>query len=69
MSDEAACKALLARRRPGDRLRVHAFRRDELIERELTLEAPARTEAKLMVDERRSAGTTRLLDGWLGSGT
>lgn len=67
MADEGACKALLARRRPGDRLRVHAFRRDELIERELALEAPARTEAKLTIDERRSAGTTRLLDGWLGT--
>jgi len=68
VSDEAACKALLARRRPGDRLKVHAFRRDELIERELALEAPARTEAKLALDERPSAGTTRLLDGWLGTG-
>jgi predicted metalloprotease with PDZ domain len=69
MADEAACKALLARRRPGDRLKVHVFRRDELIERELTLEAPPRSEAKLTIDERRSAGTTRLLDGWLGTDT
>jgi predicted metalloprotease with PDZ domain len=69
MADEAACKALLARRRPGDRLKVHVFRRDELIERELTLEAPPKSEAKLTIDERRSAGTTRLLDGWLGTDT
>ncbi len=63
--DEAACKAILARRRPGDRMRVHAFRRDELIERELELDAPRKTEAKLVADERPVAAAKRLLGGWL----
>lgn len=63
--DEAAFKAMLARRRPGDRMRVHAFRRDELIERELQLEAPRKNEAKLVADARPGAGAKRLLDGWL----
>jgi len=67
VADEAACKALLARRRPGDRLKVHAFRRDELIERELALDAAPKSEAKLEIEERRSAGKARLLDGWLGA--
>ncbi len=66
VNDEAACKALLARRRPGDRLRVHVFRRDELIEREVELDAAPRTEAKLTIDAPRAA-TTRRLDAWLGT--
>lgn len=65
VGDEAALKTLLARRRTGDRLRVHAFRHDELIERELELDAAAKTEAKLEIDERPSAGARRLLEGWL----
>ncbi|HEY0878595.1 MAG TPA: PDZ domain-containing protein [Zeimonas sp.] len=69
VADEATCKALLARRRPGDRLQVHAFRRDELIEREVVLAAPAATEAKLVQDERASAAVQRLRDGWLGAAT
>lgn len=66
VGDEAALKAMLARRRPGDRLRVHAFRRDELIEREVELDAPPKTEAKLVMAERPGAAVKRLLDGWLG---
>ena len=38
--DEAGLKAILARRRPGTEIRVHAFRRDELIESTVTLAAP-----------------------------
>lgn len=66
IGDEAACKAALARRRPGDRLRVHAFRRDELIEREVELDAPPKTEAKLVAEERPGASARRMRDGWLG---
>ncbi len=67
VADEAACKTLLARRRPGDRLRVHAFRHDEMIEREIELDAPPKTEAKLEIEKRGSATSTRLRAGWLGS--
>ncbi len=66
VGDEAAFKAMLARRRPGDRLRLHAFRRDELIERELELEAPLKTEAKLVQEERSGAAAKRMREGWLG---
>ena len=65
--DERGLKALLARRQPGQKVRVHAFRRDELIERALTLaEAPA-TEARLAVDDGASAQARRLAAGWLGA--
>ena len=64
--DERALKALLARRRPGDRLRIHAFRRDELIECELTLEAPPAVEASLKPAPRPPARAARLLSQWLG---
>jgi predicted metalloprotease with PDZ domain len=61
--DEKALKALLARRRAGDTLRVHAFRRDELMSFEVRLQAPPATEATLAMTSRRNA----LRDGWLGS--
>ena len=38
--DEATLKAVLARRKPGTEVKVHAFRRDELIESTITLAAP-----------------------------
>ncbi|GAA4407517.1 M61 family metallopeptidase [Quisquiliibacterium transsilvanicum] len=64
--DERGLKTLLARRRAGQAVRVHAFRRDELIERVLTLvEAPA-TEAGLSVDPKAGAQARRLAEGWLG---
>ena len=38
--NDATLKAMLARRKPGSEVRVHAFRRDELIETTVTLAAP-----------------------------
>jgi predicted metalloprotease with PDZ domain len=38
---------LLAHYQPGDRVKIHVFRRDELRQFELTLAAPAQTECKL----------------------
>ncbi|ODU71811.1 MAG: peptidase M61 [Lautropia sp. SCN 66-9] len=64
--DERTLKTLLARRRAGDKLRIHAFRRDELIECELTLDAAPATEATLKIEGRLNAGKRRLLDDWLG---
>ena len=64
--DERGLKTLLARRRAGQVLRVHAFRRDELIERQLTLaEAPA-AEAQLRIAPKAAAAAQRLRTGWLG---
>ena len=64
--DERALKALLARRAPGERLRVHAFRRDELIECELELDAPPATEATLGVVARPATQAAQRLARWLG---
>ena len=60
--DEKALKALLSRRRAGDTVAVHAFRRDELLRVEAVLDAPARTEATLKVGAQDNA----LRRGWLG---
>lgn len=64
--DEKALKGLLARRRPGESLLVHAFRRDELIEREVVLQAPPATETKLSVNEKAASGARTLRRDWLG---
>lgn len=64
--DEKTLKALLARRRPGERLRVHGFRRDELIEREVVLQAPLPTETKLSVHEKAGTAARALRRDWLG---
>ncbi|MCB1889443.1 MAG: M61 family metallopeptidase [Rhodocyclaceae bacterium] len=58
---------LLARRAPGDRLTVHAFRRDELMCVELTLGKPAPKGWRLTARPRATAVSKRLLKGWLGA--
>jgi predicted metalloprotease with PDZ domain len=56
--------AALAKRRPGDRLAVHAFRRDELLSFEVRL---GRAEADTCVLAESSRGSRRrLLERWLG---
>jgi predicted metalloprotease with PDZ domain len=68
-SSESVLKAILARRRAGERIQVHAFRRDELMSFEVRLQAAPQTEAKLVVSsaaKAKSALATRLRDGWLG---
>ena len=64
--NERGLEAMLARRRPGERVRVHAFRRDELMEFEVTLEAPPAMEAHLAAMPRTGARAARLLSQWLG---
>ena len=60
--DDKALKALLSRRRAGDTVEVHAFRRDELMRFDVVLDAPAATEASLAA----SSADTALRRGWLG---
>lgn len=60
--DEKALKALLARRRAGDRVTIHAFRRDELMVFEATLQAPAAGDITLSAEPRANA----LRRAWLG---
>ncbi len=59
--------ALLARRAPGARVEIHAFRRDELMRFELELAAAPADTAHLELAARPSAATRRLRRGWLGS--
>ena len=63
---EKSLATLLERRATGSTLRVHAFRRDELIERELVPDPPPATEAKLSVAARPTAAARRIAAGWLG---
>jgi predicted metalloprotease with PDZ domain len=70
ISSEPALKALLSRKRPGERIEIHVFRRDELLRSELRLQAPAHTEARLSVSERpaaKSGAAARLRQGWLAA--
>ena len=56
---------LLERRKPGERMHVHAFRRDELIVRELRLLAAPVDTYGLEIDVRAPATRRRLRDAWL----
>jgi predicted metalloprotease with PDZ domain len=55
----------LARHRPGDAVRVSAFRRDELIERTVRLLPAPKDTYALAVDEHAAAARKRLLARWL----
>lgn len=56
---------MLARKRKGARVKVHAFRRDELIEREVTLGSSELT-ATASIGEKASAAQRRFRTAWLG---
>jgi predicted metalloprotease with PDZ domain len=64
--DEKGLKAMLARRRAGDAVQVHAFRRDELFSATVCLQAALPTEATLKVDDRTPPAARLLRRGWLG---
>ena len=57
--------AALAGRRPGQAVRLHGFRRDELMMFEVELGAPAADTCVLALEEGK-AGTKRLRARWLG---
>jgi predicted metalloprotease with PDZ domain len=63
--DDKGLKALLARRRVGEKLRLHVYRRDELLEFEATLERAPETEAALSLVDRAPASAKRLGKNWL----
>ena len=58
----AGLDALLAKRRPGERLRIHAFRRDELMSFDVRLR---RASADVCVLTESASGR-RLRERWLG---
>ena len=63
--DDRNLKAMLERRQTGERVRVHAFRRDELMEFELELDAPEGLEATLIAQAKPSAARARFRKAWL----
>ena len=64
--DAKSIGPMLARRQPGERLRLHAFRRDELRCFDLTLEPPARFDFALAINADSDAKQRKLRLGWLG---
>ena len=58
---------LLARRLAGETVRVHAFRRDELMEFEVELQAAPADTAKLTFAERSSSQVKALREAWLAA--
>jgi predicted metalloprotease with PDZ domain len=60
-------RTALERYAPGDRLRVHAFRRDELAERTVTLAAPAQDTCVLRLREDASGEAIARRAAWLGA--
>jgi predicted metalloprotease with PDZ domain len=59
-------EARLARLRPGDRVRAHVFRRDELHEVEIAFAAPPADTCVLRLDRRAGTRALKLRRGWLG---
>jgi len=62
----AAIEKLLRRRRPGESVAVHAFRRDELITTELTLAPAPDDTCWLTLDAKVDEATQARRRGWLG---
>lgn len=58
--------ALLARRKAGERVEIHAFRRDELMSFDVELAAPAHDVVKLSVNDKAATAARLLRKGWLG---
>jgi predicted metalloprotease with PDZ domain len=59
-------RATLAHRLPGERIRVHAFRRDELLAHEVLLDAPALDTCVLRLTEDAPAPALERRRQWLG---
>lgn len=67
IADAKALEAMLVRRRAGDTVRLHAFRRDELMQFELVLDAPPVDKYSLSLAPRANAAAVSLQRGWLGN--
>ncbi len=63
----ASIDVQLARRKAGDRIEIHAFRRDELMRFDIELAAAPADTVKLAVSTKRSATARGLQKGWLGA--
>lgn len=66
-ADVAMINRRVSRRRAGQRLAVHLFRRDELIEASMVIGKAPATEASLRITEGTDEVPKRLRAGWLGT--
>jgi predicted metalloprotease with PDZ domain len=66
--DGAKLAKQLERRRAGERVEIHAFRRDELMRFEVELAAALADTVKLSVDAGAGKDAAKLRRGWLGMG-
>jgi predicted metalloprotease with PDZ domain len=58
---------MLGRRRSGEQVEIHAFRRDELMRFTVELGAPSADTAKLALKKKPAARMQMLRKGWLGA--
>ena len=65
----ATLELLRQSRAPGDLVSVHAFRRDELMTLDLTLEAAPEDTCWLALADGADAATTARRDAWLNAGS
>ena len=63
--DERSLKSLLSRRRVGDTVRIHAFRRDELMRFDVRLATAPASDARLAVVNRDTEAARKLRRAWL----
>ncbi|MBL8472359.1 MAG: M61 family metallopeptidase [Rhodocyclaceae bacterium] len=62
----SSMERMLVRRRAGEKVEIHAFRRDELLRVELELQAAPADRVKLTPQPRASANARKLYASWLG---
>ncbi|WP_332674996.1 M61 family metallopeptidase [Aromatoleum sp.] len=63
----ASIDAQLARRKAGDRIEIHAFRRDELMRFDVDLAAAPEDTVKLAASTKPTGAARALQKGWLGA--
>ena len=61
----ASLLQMLNERAPGDRVHLHAFRRDELIETDAVLQAPPKKAAWFTIDDQAPAEAVARRERWL----
>lgn len=66
-ANTATLKAVLARRRRGARLELHAFRRDELMRFDVEIGEAPESEARIVLSPSARPPAVRLRTGWLGA--
>jgi predicted metalloprotease with PDZ domain len=59
--------SLLTRYQPGDRVELHAFRRDQLLRFDLRLASRPPAKWQLRIDPKAATSAKKLRTGWLGS--